>query len=60
MSKPFNHGVWCCRKREKCKWQGFTLKGGLAWGSVPTHTPWRKYHDEKCGGELIQLIEKSK
>ncbi len=49
-------GVWCCQRRHNCKWQGFALYQGLAWGEIPTGTSWRKYHDLECGGKLIQLV----
>jgi len=51
-------GVWCCERRHNCKWQGFMLHQGLAWGEIPfpTSTSWRKYHDIECRGKLIQLI----
>lgn len=46
--------VWCCEHKSKCKWQGFALHQGLAWGEVPKGTEWRKWHDQQCGGGLIQ------
>lgn len=53
-------GVWCCEHKTRCKWQGFALHQGLAWGKVPEkfegYRDWRSVHDEECGGELIQLI----
>jgi len=49
-------GVWCCEKRHKCKWQGYVLRQGLAWGEIPANTEWRKWHDKKCRGQLIQLV----
>lgn len=58
----FAHGgVWCCEHKAKCKWQGFALHQGLAWGEVPKLFPgyrdWRSVHDQECGGRLIQLVE---
>ena len=56
-TKQSNFSVWCCEKKSKCKWQGFALYQGLAWGKVPENTEWRKWHDRECGGRLIQLLE---
>ncbi len=60
MSKDdlFKHdGVWCCENKSKCKWQGFVLNHGIAWGVVPVYGEWKEYHDRHCGGRLIQLID---
>jgi hypothetical protein len=57
MIDPNKSGVWCCEKQHKCKWQGFALHQGLAWGTFPTAGEWRKWHDLECGGKLIQLVE---
>lgn len=49
--------VWCCERQHNCKWQGFVLHRGLAWGTVPGETNlWRQRHDLECGGKLIQLV----
>ena len=48
-------GVWCCSEKAACAWPGVTFEG-LAWGTIPTKSPWRKCHDERCRGTLIQLI----
>ena len=52
-----NDSVWCCAKKARCKWQGFALHQGLAWGTVPPPSnTWRQWHDRECGGELVQLL----
>jgi len=54
-------GVWCCEYRHKCKWQGFALHQGLAWGSKEyALRAWRTWHDRECGGKLIQLVPTGK
>jgi len=55
-STGYASGVYCCEKRENCQWQGIVLHLGLAWGTVPTNTGWREWHDHMCGGKLIQLV----
>lgn len=51
-------GVWCCEKHSQCKWQGFALHRGLAWGTIADSLPeWRERHERECGGKLIQLLE---
>ncbi len=51
-------GVWCCERKHDCKWQGFALFRGLAWGKKEGPLDeWTKYHSEYCGGKLIQLLE---
>ena len=61
MNNPGNvwlRGVWCCERRYQCKWQGFALHAGLAWGEIPSeNNAWRQWHDRECGGQLIQLIQ---
>ncbi len=54
------NNVWCCEKKYECKWQGFALHQGLAWGKIPPKTNmWRLWHDRECGGRLIQLLPKN-
>lgn len=47
--------VWCCERKERCRWQGFALNQGLGWGTVRKSGAWREWHDRECGGRLIQL-----
>ena len=48
---------WYCEKKWNCKWQGFALHHGIAWGIIPPKTNiWRQWHEQNCGGKLIQLI----
>ncbi len=55
-----HEGVWCCEHKSKCKWQGFALHKGLAWGSPELSLPeWREWHEKQCGGNLIQLLPAS-
>jgi hypothetical protein len=49
-------GVWCCTEKIKCQWQCYALHCGLAWGTVPENTEWRRWHDKNCIGKLIQLL----
>lgn len=53
-------GVWCCEHKHSCKWQGFALDKGLAWGNkdFSPNSEWAEWHKKKCGGKLIQLIKK--
>ena len=45
-----------CEHKHKCKWQGFALHQGLGWGNPPPAShPWRKWHDQECGGQLKSL-----
>ena len=57
-SAGFEHsGVWCCTEKSQCKWQGFALHQGLAWGTANGTPPaWRDRHNANCRGRLIQLI----
>lgn len=51
-------GVWCCSSGYRCRWQGYTLHKGLAWGTMPQPTDaWRMRHALECGGMLVQLLE---
>lgn len=54
-------GVWCCERMAFCRWQGYELSFGLAWGRVEDCSPtWREWHDRECGGKLIQLVEQNR
>ena len=51
-------GIFCCSRKYQCTWQGFALHQGLGWGVIPHESnPWRQWHDRKCSGKLIQLVE---
>jgi len=54
----FFPGVWCCTEQHRCKWQGFALHQGLAWGQHLSVNPaWQAFHDGECEGKLIQLLQ---
>lgn len=49
--------VWCCSMGHNCKWAGFASNKGLAWGTIISESEeWRKWHDQECKGQLIQLL----
>lgn len=48
--------VFCCERLHKCKFQGFALYHGLAWGEIEGSVrEWREAHKRACGGKLIQF-----
>jgi hypothetical protein len=46
-----------CEHKHKCKWQGYPMSAGLAWGPIPEKGDrWRDAHDERCGGRLVTML----
>lgn len=48
--------VYYCEKKTNCNWKCFALDAhGLGYGIIPSvHNAWRIWHDNECGGKLIQ------
>jgi cell division protein FtsB len=58
MELPELPDIWFCERKHQCKWQGFALNGGVAFGEIPTDTSdnsWFKWHEKECGGKLTQI-----
>ena len=56
---PWDRGIWGCRRGGECTWKGTKLSDdGLSLGTVPHESDtWRQWHERKCGGELVQILE---